>query len=476
LRAIEDLIAARPAELSLQFGRACCLDDLGRPDEAIAAYLAVLQIDAAHFGALTNLGSLYFERGYLQQAWTCFQTALARHPDDPMGHLNIAQLYAARGADDIACAHYELVIRSRPNDPHSQLHAHNGLSQIFERQGDLVRADEHLDRAFAKPLIWNFPYRGTGEPLRVLLLASSRGGDVISNLFFDDRVVQRLVLVPEAFRDGVVLPPHHIIFNGLGEPDRNARSLARAERVVVASGAPVINDPALVARTDRATMMQRLGTIDGIIAPLTRRYARAAVTPNRLEEDGFRFPLLLRSPGFHAGEQFELAARPHDLPTVLASLPGDELYAIGYHDARGDDEWVRKYRVAFIDGRIYPIHLALARQWKVHYFSAAMRDFADHRAEEARFLGDMAGTLGDDAMRALAAIGAELNLDYGGVDFGRDVDGRIIVFETNATMALYPPGDDPRWEYRRAPIDRAIAAVRQMLVDRAALRGYAAAS
>jgi glutathione synthase/RimK-type ligase-like ATP-grasp enzyme len=230
----------------------------------------------------------------------------------------------------------------------------------------------------------------------------------------------------------------------------------------------VINDPAAVGRTARDRMMEHLAGIDDAIVPPTRRYARDDVTAERLAADGFTFPLLLRSPGFHAGEHFERADAPADVARVVAALPGDELYAIAFVDASGADGWVRKYRVVFVGGVLYPIHLALARQWKIHYFSAAMRDHPEHRAEEQRFLEAMPAVLGDRALAALATIAQRLDLDYGGVDFGIARDGRVIVFETNATMAIYPPDDDPRWAYRRPAIERAIRAVRELIVRRGA--------
>ena len=59
----------------------------------------------------------------------------------------------------------------------------------------------------------------------------------------------------------------------------------------------------------------------------------------------------------------------------------------------------------------------------------------------------MSGVLGDDGMSALATVRDAMRLDYGGVDFGRDRSGRIIVFEANAAMAIYPPPDDPSLEF-----------------------------
>jgi hypothetical protein len=58
-----------------------------------------------------------------------------------------------------------------------------------------------------------------------------------------------------------------------------------------------------------------------------------------------------------------------------------------------------RYRVMMVGGRLYPLHLAISRQWKIHYFSADMRDRAEHRAEEAKFLADMPGVLDARAWR-----------------------------------------------------------------------------
>jgi hypothetical protein len=472
LRALEQRCAEDAGDVQLQFERARCLDDLGRVKDALVAYRALLDVEPKHFGALTNLGTLFLEQNMLDGARAAFSAALDSDWEDPLAHLNVALLETHARAYDAARAHFERVLRLFPDDDHALLHAHNGLSRLYEREGDAERADEHLRLAFAKPTIWTFPYRGAGVPLRVLVLTSPRGGNMVSNQFFDDRIVERVVIVPEGFGAGASLPPHHAIFNAIGDPDTTGRTLERAAELTAASPAPVINAPRAVLGTGRQTMMERLANAPGLVAPRTRRFARSDITAERLEAEGFAFPLLLRSPGFHAGDHFERVEAPAALDAALAALPGAELYAIAFHDARGTDGWVRKYRVAFIDGQPYPIHLALAQQWKVHYFSGAMAESAGHRDEERRFLDDMAGVLGPAGMAALAAVRDALQLDYGGVDFGRDRDGRIIAFEANAAMAIYPPPDDPAWDYRRPAHERAIAAVRSMLLERAVRGGY----
>ncbi len=159
--------------------------------------------------------------------------------------------------------------------------------------------------------------------------------------------------------------------------------------------------------------------------------------------------MLLRSPGYHTGRNFVLVERASDLGTAAASLPGNDLLVIAYLDARGEDGNARKYRVMMIDGQIYPLHLAISRNWKVHYFTSDMADKPDHRAEEARFLGDMPAALGDKAMTALRRICDALGLDYAGVDFGLAPNGDLLLFEANATMVIAVPDANERWDYRR---------------------------
>ena len=464
LRAIERMIEAKPDEISLRFARACCLEDLGFPDAARNAYADVLRRDGTHFGALTNIGSMFLERGDFAAARPYFVAAAAAHPDDAVAHINLGQLYTETHEFQSALAHFNAALGMRPDHFYALL----GLGTLFERAGDRAAADRWLERAFAKPYIWTYPYRGTGVPVRVLMLASPRGGDLVSNLFFDEQVVERNVLVPEAYRPGVVLPPHDVLFNVIGDVDKCRSSLERARALVADSGAPVLNHPDAVLATGRDEIMQRLRGIPGLVAPLTARVPRAQLTGPELAARGFTFPILLRSPGFHTGDHFVRVATARDLDVALAILPGDELLAIEPLASRAADGFVRKYRVLFVDRRPYPLHLAISPNWKVHYFSSDMFERADHREEEAAFLRDPEAALGTAAMRALGAVADVLDLDYGGIDFGLDAHGAVLAFEANATMAVYPPGPEAHFDYRRAASENAIAAVRAMIVQRAA--------
>ena len=205
------------------------------------------------------------------------------------------------------------------------------------------------------------------------------------------------VVVADHLDPAAPLPAHDLIFNTIGDADLCGPALEAASRLVAQAEVPIVNDPRAVLLTGRIDNARRLRDVCGVVTPRTVAVARALLAgpdaASRLVAQGFRFPLLLRSPGYHTGRNFVLVATSGDLAGALAGLPGEDALAIEYLDARGNDGNARKYRVMMIDGRLYPLHLAISEQWKVHYFTSDMADRPDQREEEAAFLADMPAVL-----------------------------------------------------------------------------------
>jgi len=214
-----------------------------------------------------------------------------------------------------------------------------------------------------------------------------------------------------------------------------------------------------VRLTGRIEIAQRLAVIDGVIAPTIYASTPTAV----LAAENLHFPLLLRRPGFHNGQHFAYVENHDALAHTMVSLAGDELLVIQYLDGRGADGMARKYRVMFIDGVAYPLHLAISADWKVHYATSSMAHNAAYREEERRFLEDMPAVLGSRAMAALAQVCATLGLEYAGIDFALAPDGSVLLFEANATMIVFLPNPDSMWDYRRRAIGNVLDGATQML-------------
>jgi hypothetical protein len=462
-----DTVLARQTgaeDINLEVERAVLLGALNRHQDAQQAFVAILRKAPTHFSALNEFGTLLTNIGAIEAACRVYAEAILHHPNNPLARVNLANLLLRANRYQEAREHYERALAVDPD--HAP--AHQGLGAVLADLGDREGARAHFREGFRSHAVSTLPYRGDKPPIRLLQLVSSGGGNIPSGLFLDDTRFLISVVVADHLDPSTPLPPHQIIFNAIGDADLCEPALESATRIVAGAKVAVINDPRAVMKTGRIDNAIRLRGIAGVRTARTIAMARDILAggAGALAAQGFSFPLLLRSPGYHTGRNFVLVEAAVDLTAAAAELPGDELLAIEYLDARGHDGRARKFRVMMIDGRLHPLHLAISRNWKVHYFTSDMADEPGHREEEARFLLDMPAVLGASAMRALAGIQTALGLDYAGIDFGLSDDGDLLLFEANATMVIAKPNDDARWAYRRDAIDRVLEAVVAMLTQR----------
>jgi hypothetical protein len=179
---------------------------------------------------------------------------------------------------------------------------------------------------------------------------------------------------------------------------------------------------------------------------------------------GVRAPMLVRPIGSHGGQGLTLVtAEAAAASDVAPPAPGRDHYVTGFRDFRSADGLYRKYRVIFVDRRPYPYHLAIGTDWLLHYETSGTADAPERLAEEMRFLENPRAALGGMAMDAVAEIGRRLDLDFCGVDFSLLEDGRVLLFEANATMLAHPEAADGPLAHKNPYVERILAAFRAML-------------
>jgi len=463
---LERFLEAPRELLAPRHQRACLLSILGRREEAQAAFLELLAEHPTHFGVLNDFGMFLFSGGLRRPALVALAEAVKWHPDDAVGHTNLASVYLTEGDVAMARTHFERALAIDPNPK-----AHEGLSLVLERLGDIEGARAHRPTVVQEPSSLA-PFSHSGAPVKVLLVESIIGGnlfahDLLRSPAFDVRQVFIEYLEPN-----VPLPEHDVVWNAIGDVERCATLLDVAPNVFARTGRAVLNRAEKVRLTSRDNNAERLASLANVVTPRAYSIPRARLlapnAPDLVRELGLTYPLLLRSPGFHTGEYFVRVETENELAAAVAGLPGRDLLLIEFLDVRNDDGKVRKYRVVIVDGKLYPLHAAVSEQWKVHYFTADMAENAAHRDEDAAFLADFAKAIGARAVTALEGVRDVLGLDYGGIDFGIDIEGRVVVFEANATMIVPEPEKEDRWRYRLPAVQRIYDAVRRMLVRRAA--------
>lgn len=375
---------------------------------ALAHLIAAQTIEAYAAGAGSALGLCtvatgYFMKGEHEAAARWYRLALLLDPELAVAHQNLAAIHAAAGRSEEAAACRDRAYR---------------LQRVFA---------ESADASLCRVLILYAGGSAGNVPVESLLPTTSCS-----------RIKYAIDYAAEE-EDGQ-LPPYDLVFNAIGETDIAAPLAERLDRFVRRCNRPLLNPPAKVMRTRRHLLPALLNDLDGVLVPPCIRIeyppASRAELDEGLADAGIDLPVLARPAASHGGEGLVRCETIAALDDRLRAASGSQ-YLTQFHDCRSADGYYRKYRMIFVDREPFPYHLAISAHWMVHYHTAGTSDGSKWLEEERRFLEDPGVALGARAAAAVAAIGRRLDLDYGGLDFALLPDGRVLVFEANATMLIH---------------------------------------
>ena len=294
------------------------------------------------------------------------------------------------------------------------------------------------------------------------------------HLMFDKREpVHKLPLDRHSLRQRKrpELHPYRVILNLITDPDQNPKCLENLKKLLRGYSGQVLNRPEAVVRSTRDQVAKLLDGTQGLVAPkvVRVRNARPDLVAGAIERAGMRFPLIVRLAGTHTGIIVGLFDEMDELRAAITQ-PGEHIVT-EFVDFRSDDGLYRKYRAFFIGERIIFRHLLVSDSWNVHA-SDRMRFMADRPellAEEQALLENGGTSLPHGVMETLRQVRGRMALDYFGMDFGILPDGRVVLFEANATMNFYPFLSDPRFAYVRNCLKPATQAFHEMLGRRRSL-------
>lgn len=186
LQQLEELLARHPVEgnaIAAEIERAALLGALDRRPDAQQAFIDILRRAPANFSALNEFGTLLTNMGAIGAACRVYAEAIARHPQNPIAHVNLANLLLRANRHAEAREHYDEVLRIDPE----YAPAHQGLGAVFSDIGDGAAARYHFQKGFRGHAVTSLPYRGTEPPVALLQLVSSGGGNIPTASFLDDR-------------------------------------------------------------------------------------------------------------------------------------------------------------------------------------------------------------------------------------------------------------------------------------------------
>jgi len=432
------------------------LHRLGRTEAALAALDRAIALNPAFATAQANRGDVLHAAGRSDEALDAYLTALNLAAQAPASErasiLHAATKAAAKAGRLAAVAAVAEAELAREDDPDLAEQTASILDGVGRRHEALAIRNR---QARAAGLRFAGPADGAGA--RVLVLGGVGAGHVPVRYLLDTSRLETWSLgmlspdqadAPLGSVDLETLHGVDLVFNTLGDIDRDGGQHQSARALCARLGKPVLNPPDSIANTGRDNAPALFGDVEGLIVPDVRR-----TTPEALAAVGVDAPMLVRPAGDHGGDNLTLLRSASDRDAYLAAGPVNDLVETRFHDFRSADGHWRKYRFIFVDRQAFPYHLAIGDDWLVHYWRAEMGRHDWKKAEEERFLADWRGVFGARGVAAVDGVARRLDLDYGGMDCALLDDGRVLFFEANACILVHldePPRAFP-YKHRFVP-------------------------
>jgi tetratricopeptide (TPR) repeat protein len=435
LAAFDKAIAIDPNDLTAHTKRGLALIELRRPEEALQAVRKGLDdaapdsVDACHNIATAN----YLLGNYEAVVVACRQALVL---------------------DPLSLVPYSTLIQALDR-MHRVEEGHAARVAWARRQGAVVK-----------------PCLGKRPLARVLLAGGAAQCNVPTDTLIDrdrfETVTVNLLSPEDGLLDAQIdgaCRACDVVFNVIGDADNGAPFLTPANAFYRRLERPILNAPDRIPPTRRDRLPALLGDIAGLVVPMTRRVTQrdlAAEAELALQ----RGPILLRPIGAHGGDDLVRIECRADIAAYLEAAPAEAYYLSDFYDSRGTDGHFRKYRLIFVDREVFAYHLAIGRDWLLHYWRVDMVDWM--RREEEEFLVDYRSVFRGPAADALAEVARRLNLDYAGIDCTLLPDGRVLLFEANATMAVHLADSAGAFGYKHRHVPRIIDAMAQLVLRRMA--------
>lgn len=342
------------------------------------------------------------------------------------------------------------------------------LYGIFTVYGQYAEARQMIDKALLHSSL--FRIHAPARPaIRLLLMCGA--GDQMDNLPIDflvqdsDIQVDLCFILPQqpGWQLPASFPQHDLVLTGLGEASRHRDSLQLMQQLQLHWPRRWLNPPASVGNCARERCCELLAGLDGLQTPKMQRTDRAgamALTSLR------NFPLIIRPTDSHAGRDLVRVDNAAELQQWLAGWPEAQQFYLGdWLDYRAADGYFYKYRIALIGGLPYLCHLAISKDWLVHYQTAGMADSDWKRAREAAAFEQFRNGMAARYAGLWAQISARLGLDYVVLDCAENSRGELIVFEADNGALVHAIDDLQLFPYKQMHMQSVFAAFRSYLLE-----------
>jgi hypothetical protein len=359
------------------------------------------------------------------------------------------------------------------------------LSLLAQLLGDKPTGLAMQREVLLRHRLFRAPCVSKSPRLRVLALAAATdmGSNTPIEFLLEDSGIELMVLyvIPEAELPDP-LPEHDVAIVIASDSEDCREALRKIDAVASRWPRPLLNLPERIGNLDRDKLHRLLTGIEGLVVPATisadrAQLLEAAQSPEALSDLAreLAFPLIVRPRGSHAGVGLAKVDDGAALKHYLDSRAEQVFFISRFVDYRSEDGQFRKYRVAFVEGRPYACHMAIADRWDIWYLNAGMRLSVAKRLEEETFMRTFDVGFGRRHQAALRDVARRVGLDYFIIDCAETRDGSLLIFEADNTAVVHNMDPAAVFPYKAPQMRKIFGAFAAMLERRVAVERERAA-
>lgn len=231
-----------------------------------------------------------------------------------------------------------------------------------------------------------------------------------------------------------------VIINNICDPEIQTRSLALLDDMNLADVIPLINSTNGIRKTKRDELSQTLPEHKDFIIPKTYRISPLSKEDiiSEAQKVFGKKPFLFRPIASHGGAGLIRIDDYESANFNSYALDGREYFITEFIDFCSADGLYRKARFFVIDGKVYPRHYFISKEWKINFRDDTIDDEI-YNNEEKNFINEISEVFYSFCNH----IYKYLELNFFGIDCALLQDSRVVLFETNVCMRPFSSATQP---------------------------------
>ena len=231
------------------------------------------------------------------------------------------------------------------------------------------------------------------------------------------------------------LPEHDIAIVISSLSDLTKPSTDRIQKILHKWPKPVINRIENIQKFRRDQFFTFAHGISGIYIPETKVVLRSQMTAKK---PPYPYPFIIRPLDSFGGHGLSKIEKFSDLSEYLNKHQLTEFFLSPFIDYSSPDGLFRKYRIAVIDGKAFPSHMAISEKWALWYYNAFMANNKKKISEENQFLLNFdKDSLGKKYGTALKQLAKKIGSEYFVLDCAETKTGELLIFEGGHDMIVH---------------------------------------